>query len=271
MNSLKQSFFENGVTETFNTELFERDKLTNLQNIIYHYTKDQLIDHDHNLKIGEKLQIPFKKPVDDIFYENLLEKINQEDEIKKIINSEEIIDKFKIIFDNPEKFKICVFRCKIPMKKKKNYPWHQDEGTWYLFNDKYYRNKLMGILWLSINGSDNSNSIELLQKSHSFKKLLKHNYKKNMGYFSVDLKKKFKDLPIKKIKTKPGEGLIFHNLTLHKTSDFTHETNMVPRYSLDIRFYDKNKFLDYNVDFIYRFEKILRSFKIKFRRDGIKL
>ena len=97
--------------------MFERDKLTNLQNIIYHYTKDQLIDHDHNLKIGEILQIPFKKPVDDIFYENLLEKINQEDEIKKIINSEEIIDKFKIIFENPEKFKICVFRCKIPMKK----------------------------------------------------------------------------------------------------------------------------------------------------------
>ena len=188
MNYLKQSFFEKGITETFNTGLLENNKLVDLQNIIYRYTKDQLIDHDDSLRIDEKLQIPFKQPVDNVFYDNFLEKINQEDEIKKIINSEEIKDKFKIIFDNPEKFKICQFRCKMPMKEKKNFPWHQDEGTWYLFNDKYYRNKLIGILWLSVNGSNNSNSIEIIQKSHSFKKLLKHNFKKNMVYFGVYLK-----------------------------------------------------------------------------------
>ena len=271
MNYLKQSFFEKGITETFNTGLLENNKLVDLQNIIYRYTKDQLIDHDDSLRIDEKLQIPFKQPVDYVFYDNFLEKINQEDEIKKIINSEEIKDKFKIIFDNPEKFKICQFRCKMPMKEKKNFPWHQDEGTWYLFNDKYYRNKLIGILWLSVNGSNNSNSIEIIQKSHSFKKLLKHNFKKNMGYFGVDLKEKFKNLPIKKVETKTGQAVIFHNLTLHRTSDIEHEINMIPRYSIDIRFYDKGKFLDYNVDFIYKLEKILRNFNIKFRKDGIKL
>ena len=142
MIDLKKSFFEKGFTEIFNTGLFENSKLINLQNIIYHYTKEQLIDHDDNLRIDKKLQIPFKKPVDSTFCENLENKINQEDEIKKIINSKEIIDKFKIIFESPEIFKISLFRCKLPMIKKKSFPWHQDEGTWYLFNDKYYTNKL---------------------------------------------------------------------------------------------------------------------------------
>ena len=147
MIDLKKSFFEKGFTEIFNTGLFENSKLINLQNIIYHYTKEQLIDHDDNLRIDKKLQIPFKKPVDSTFCENLENKINQEDEIKKIINSKEIIDKFKIIFESPEIFKISLFRCKLPMIKKKSFPWHQDEGTWYLFNDKYYTNKLIGVLW----------------------------------------------------------------------------------------------------------------------------
>ena len=270
MNKHSTSFFNLGFTEVFDTQLNNNGKLDKIKSHIYDLTKEYLVDHDSNIDLDLKLKIPFKISVDQKFLDKFLREINGDSQMNTIVTSDEVKDKFKLIFDNPIKYQICVFRALLPLNIPKSYPWHQDEGSWYLFNDEYFRNKLMGIMWLSINGSNKSNSINLLEKSHSSKRLYRHSFKKGLGYFNANIGKSLNQFSINQVETKPGEALIFHNLTLHKTSDQLDSNKMIPRYSIDIRYFDEDKILNYNVDLLYKMEKILRKFKIKFHKDGIK-
>jgi hypothetical protein len=270
VNKLLSSFTDLGFTEVFDTRLNNSGKLDKIKLHIYNLTKNYLIDHDLNIDLDSKLKIPFKEEVDENFLNSFLRSINNDNELQKIIESEEVVDKFKLIFHKPIKYKISVFRALLPLKVPKLYPWHQDEGTWYLFKDKYFKNKLMGIMWLSINGSNILNSIELLQKSHNPPKLLRHNFQKGLGYFNAKIKDSLDLASVRQIKTNPGEALIFHNLTLHRTSNKMNDKKMIPRYSIDIRYYEEDKILNYDVDFFFKIEGFLRSLNIKFRKDNIK-
>jgi hypothetical protein len=269
MNKLLTSFRNKGFTDVFDTELSNSGKLDELKTVIYNLTKEKLIDHDSNISLNEKLQVPFKEEVSVDFLNRLHREINIHPDFQKIIDSEEVQEKFKLIFNNPVKYKFCVFRAKIPLNISKVYPWHQDEGSWYLFKDKDLKNKLMGIMWLSINGSDVSNSINLLEKSHLSLKLFRHSFVKGIGYFKARISASLSKLPVYRVHTKPGEAIIFHNLTFHKTSNDSSASKMVPRYSIDIRYYEKDEFLNYKVDFFYKVEGFLRLFNIKFRKDGL--
>jgi len=204
MNKLLSSFQDFGFTDVFDTGLNNNNKLDKLKLHIYDLTKNYLIDHDTNIDLDSKLKIPFKTSVDEIFLNKFLREINNDPELHKIINANEVQDKFKLIFDEPVKYQICVFRALLPLNVPKLYPWHQDEGTWYLFNDKYFRNKLMGIMWLSINGSNKSNSINLLKKTHLLHKLFRHSFKKGLGYFNVKIKKSLIPLSALQVQTYPG-------------------------------------------------------------------
>lgn len=270
MNKLLSSFKSEGFTEVFDTGLNDNGKLDELKLLLYDLTKDNLIDHDPNINLDLKLKIPFKEEVSEDFLNKLTRTINNHSVFQKIIDSQEVQDKFKLIFNNPKKYKICVFRALLPLNIPKIYPWHQDEGTWYLFKDKYFKNKLMGIMWLSINGSEKTNSINLLGKSHIPPKLFRHSFLKGLGYFNAKINKSLNKSLVSVVQTKPGEALIFHNLILHKTSNEINRNKMIPRYSIDIRYYEKDKFLNYKVNLLYKIESVLRKFNIRLRKDGIK-
>ena len=93
--------------------------------------------------------------------------------IDKIPSDADIVKKFELILKKPKLFPISLFRARFPEQKKVIYNWHQDEGTWMTSKDKNIIGKYPVTLWLSINGSNKNNSIQLIDNTHKYK-LLKH-------------------------------------------------------------------------------------------------
>jgi len=218
-----------------------KDTLNKLQILIYSLTKEYLEDHAESLELYQKLQVPFKKVPGDKLWKEVMTKVNSSKELKDLITDADIVKKFELILKKPKIFPISFFRARLPEQKKVIYNWHQDEGTWMKSKDKNIIGKNPVTLWLSINGSNKNNSIQLIENSHKYK-LLKHSQIEGQGYFNADVNVKLIDpSKIMTVETKPSEGIFFHPLTLHKSVDNNIKT-LKPRYSVDIRYYDDNLF-----------------------------
>ena len=230
-------------------------ELKNLQQKIYDITKKSLVDHDQKLSIEEKIQLKFKiKPTDE-FWSNLMKEINNSSELKNLIKSQPIKNTFKLIFENPEEFEISTFRARFPQQKRVLYNWHQDEGTWYLSKKKQHQGKFPATLWLSLNGASKKESIQLLKYSHK-KKLLDHQYVAGQGFFNIKNKEMINEKEIFTVETKPSECIIFHPLTIHRSVP-ADETNLRPRYTIDIRYYDQNFKANLKVEWKFLIRKII--------------
>lgn len=249
---MRKDFFDNGFTNVLKIDL--GNTLTNLQNKIYSCTKEHIIDHDSNLPLVQKIKLPFKKIPDKAVWSRAMNELNNSSELEDVINSNEILDKFKSIFKTPKRFNISFFRARFPDQERAIYDWHQDEGTWYMSNDKRNLNKFAATLWFSINGANKQDSIQLVKKSHKHI-LYNHTFIKGQGYFSAKLKEfKFDDNLICTVETNPSEAVIFHPLTLHRSVPYS--TNKLrPRYSIDIRYYDENEKLNYKTNFLFKLKK----------------
>jgi hypothetical protein len=261
--SQRELFYEQGFTNTF--KVFKEPSVLNkIKQMIYDYTKNDLENHDVNLDLDKKLTLKFKKQVSQDYATGLRRFITNSDEYNNIINHLDVKEKFKLIFKEPILYKINGFRWLLPTEENISLPFHQDECTWYLFKDNYYQNKLIGTMWLSINGSNKLNSIELIKKNQiKDLKLFDHKFIKNTGYFGGSVKKNIlKNNQNHSIETAPGEAIIFHNLTFHRTINDKNRDKMIPRYSIDLRYYDKNEFLNYSVDYIFKLKKLASKFNI---------
>ena len=254
---------QEGFSNTF--QVFNQpDVLSNIKKMIYDYTKNELESHDSNLSIDNKLKLRFKNKVNLEYQKKLRRYINYSEEFDKIINNEEIKKKFSLIFKNPVLLNINNFRVHIPTEGSPVFPYHQDQATWFLFKEKVYQDKPIGTMWLSINGADESNSIEIIKRPNDKLKLFDHKHIVGKGYFGANLSKKFLDNhKTYRVNTQPGEALIFNNFTIHRTVKSENNNNMmVPRYSIDLRYYDEDKLLTYDVDYRFKIKKILRKIKI---------
>ncbi len=254
---VNEDFINCGVTEVIDINL--GSNLLNLQNKIYEITKDMIEDHDPDISLIEKIRLPFKSIPSEQHWSRIMNEINQCDEFNKLINSNEIKKSFKLIFNNPEKYEICTFRARYPNQKRVVYNWHQDEGTWYLTKNSDLLKKFTATMWLSVNGSDETNSIQIIKYSHKKKRLYNHSFIKGQGYFKAkinddDIEKN----NILKIKTKPSQAVIFHPLTLHRSCPTENQIDPRPRYSIDIRYYDVEKKLDYKTNFLFNLKKLFR-------------
>ena len=233
--------------------------LIDLQKKIYLLTKDIIVDHDNSLPIEKKLILPFKKIPEKEFWSFLMKEINNSNELKNLISSKEIINVFKKIFKNPIKFDICTFRARFPGQKRAIYHWHQDEGTWYVSKRKDLINKLTATLWFSINGANEGNSIQLVRYSNK-KKLLNHSFVEGQGYFSAEINQSPNQNLVYTVNTNVSEGVIFHPLTLHRSViDKNDSQNMSPRYSIDIRYYDKDVNLNYKTSLLFKLKKYYKN------------
>lgn len=250
-------FYEQGFIEEFDIKIDE--KLKNIQEKIYLLTKDLIIDHDPTLSVNKKLNLPFKDIPDNKKWSNTMNEINDSKELKAIIEDDSIINVFKKIFKNPIKFPICTFRARFPNQKRVFYNWHQDEGTWYVSKNNKLEKKYTGTLWFSINGSDENDSIQLVKYSHT-KKLFDHRYVNGQGYFSAKIKDKIEEKLIYTVKTLPSQAVLFHPLTLHRSvSQNFEKINMRPRYSIDIRYYDRVAVLNYKTNMIFKLKKLIKK------------
>lgn len=251
----RDKFYEDGYLDVFKVEA--GSYLLDLQKKIYSITKDYLIEHDSNKSLDKKLTIPFRKIPERNFWSFFMNEVNKSQELENLIESQPIYNAFKNIFDEPCRFEISAFRARLPDEKRVIYNWHQDEGTWFL-SKKKLSNKLSATLWFSVNGSNYDNSIHILKKSHK-NKLLNHKFVDGQGYFSADLNETINDKDIYRVKTEPSEAVLFHPLTLHRSVSEGNTINMRPRYSIDIRFFEKKGDLKYKTNTLFKIKKFIKS------------
>ncbi len=88
--------------------------------------------------------------------------------------------------------------------------------------------------------------------------MLNHFFVKDQGYFNAKLDQEPNQNLIYTVKTNVSEAVIFHSLTLHRSViDNNEVSNMSPRYSVDIRYYDKDVKLNYKTSLLFKLKKIL--------------
>tara|TARA_B100001123_G_scaffold184448_1_gene211063 strand:- start:2908 stop:3690 length:783 start_codon:yes stop_codon:yes gene_type:complete len=251
-------FFERGFTEIIKVNF--NNELTNLQNLIYETTKNLLEDHDQSLSVEAKLKIPFKTAPSDEFWSKLMNTINSSKELKEVISSRSVSKCFETIFKQPVLFHVCPFRARLPDKKKFIYGWHQDEATWFLSRNEKIKNKFPPVLWLSINGANKTNSIQLVKFSH-LRKVFHHKLVDGQGYFNIKNPENLvKEENIHTLEVLPSEGVIFHPVTIHRSVVPHSDAKLIPRYSVDIRYYDENFKPKIKVDLLLRFRKAINIF-----------
>ena len=92
------------------------------------------------------------------------------------------------------------------------------------------------------------------------KKLLNHSFVKGQGYFNAKINHEPNQNLIYTVNTKASEGVIFHPLTLHRSVvDNSVNLNMSPRYSIDIRYYDKDVNLNYRTSLLFKLKKYYKN------------
>ena len=253
-----EDFLKKGFTEIINVPV--KKELDLLQKLIYSNTKNLLVDHDENLSIEKKVNVNFKEISPQKDWSNLMNIVNNSKELNSLINSEGIKSAFKKMFQNPEPFDICTFRARMPSQKRAIYDWHQDEGTWYLSKNKNHLNKFPATLWFSINGANKDESIQLIESSHN-NTLHNHNYVNGQGFFNIDNKKIIDEKKIYTVCMKPSEGVIFHPLTLHRSVP-TNPNNLRPRYTIDIRYFDRSFKPNFKVDYKFQIKRFFKNFSL---------
>ena len=181
----KSSYYKDGFTNVFQVNTSE--ELLALQTKIYDCTSNFLVSHDLDLHLSKKLQLPFKAIPSGDLWSDVMNEINQSRELNSLKESSTLIEKFSELFEKPKIYPISIFRARLPGQGRAIYDWHQDAGTWYLSKNKIVANKAPATLWFSVNGSDKTNSIQLIKYSHK-KRLYDHKFVKGQGYFSPNLK-----------------------------------------------------------------------------------
>jgi len=230
-------------------------RLAPLQEFIYEQTKDLIIEHDGDLPVEERLRLPFQGAPTSEDFSKVMRALDNSPEVLAVVQSPEVCAAFQRIFDtqNVKQFPISRLRAQFPNVGRSTYQWHQDEGTWYAIPVKDLAYKLPATLWLSINGADSSNSIEIILDSHR-SKLERHYKVEGQGFFNADVPESMANNDHRIITTLPGEGVAFHPLTFHRS---VVGTVIRPRYSIDIRFYsDESAGQRYPVSWRFRLERL---------------
>ena len=254
---MDQNFTYRGFTDII--KVSANEELKNFQKLIYLNTKKYLVEHNDDLTLEEKVNLNFKEMPSKELWSKLMETMNNSNELKSLINAEGIKLAFKKIFKNPQPFEISTFRARFPSQERAVYNWHQDEGTWYLSKNDNHLNKYPATLWLSINGATKEDSLQLVKFSHK-EKLYDHKFVKGQGYFSFKKEKDINSDEIITIEIKPSECVIFHPLTIHRSVPVK-KISLRPRYTIDIRFFDKEFQPKFKTDFSFRIKKF---FNIRF-------
>ena len=109
-------FNDQGFLEEFHIDV--GIKLRNLQQKIYYLTKDLIIDHNTDLNISDKLNLPFKFIPKNEAWSKIMTEINNSYELNDLIEHQEIINSFRKIFKNPVRFPISLLEQDFQIKKE---------------------------------------------------------------------------------------------------------------------------------------------------------
>ena len=71
---VRQNYFNKGFSDIFLINI--KDKLDQLQKVIYELTKEYLVDHDNTIEILERLNLSFKTIPDDKLWSKIMNQVN---------------------------------------------------------------------------------------------------------------------------------------------------------------------------------------------------
>jgi hypothetical protein len=232
------------------------DSLTAICNLLYDLTRSHLVDHETTLPIQEKLSLCFKETPPQNLWSAVMSEVNGSAAFLSVVHHPAIKRVFQQVFRAmPEIHPITIFRARLPGQQRAVYTWHQDMGTWYLSKNKSLINCPLYTLWLSINGADESNSLQFLLSSPPINRLFYHERVVGQGLFQARIPTSIEinDTSIVSIKAAASEGIIFSPFLLHRSAPET--KNLQPRYSIDIRYFNPAERQLFNTDLFFKIKR----------------
>lgn len=203
-----------------------------LHALIFQLTSHRLPDAVHERPLPERLRAPLEGASAEDF-SRLMNTVNASKELHDFVRLPAVAEGFREVLGvaEVEPFPIIRFRAQFPGLARSTYDWHQDEGTWYATRSKGLAGRLPPTLWLSVNGAEASNSIELLPGSHR-RGLHDHRVVDGQGFFRAAVEVP-EESPTRRVTCAAGEGFFFHPLLLHRS---VVSRAGPPRYSIDVRY-----------------------------------
>lgn len=248
--SLRAAYLRDGVTPVL--RVLSPQALVEAQTLIDAHLQPFYAPEVAALPLAERLRRPFAEPPPPQVWSALMARANDAPAIRGIIEAPEVRAVFEDALGGPvEPFPVSLFRARFPDQVRAHYDWHQDAGTWYVTRDGRLAEKAVATLWLSINGADAGNSIEILPRRGEAR-LRYHRPVDGQGRFRAAPQDIDTSGAIA-VACAPGEGVLFDQLTLHRSVPARPES--APRYSIDIRYYRPNERARYPVDLRFRLRR----------------
>jgi len=248
---LRAQYFDRGFTDCL--KILPLNSLEPLHSVIYDHIGPFLTPHPSDLPLHEKLRLPLAKSPSYEDWRKLMKRVNDSQDFADLVQlkSEEVRTLFSKLFGrDTHPFPVCRFRAQYPGIQRSQYDWHQDEGTYYGTTVKDLSFWLAATLWISVNGCNKDNSIELIPGSHQGR-LEYHKKQEGLGYFSAQVPRQFKSVTPYQVETEVGYGLLFHPLTFHRTRVISNPRDY--RFSIDLRYVPEGGWKRERFDVSFRF------------------
>ena len=129
-------------------------------------------------------------------------------------------------------------------------------ATWYAAKNQKLATVNPVTLWLSLNGADSANSIEIVPGTHKMR-LEPHVKIKGQGRFRL---KQFSlnDEPSVIVECEAGQGIMINQMTVHRS--VPDDSLPRPRYSFDIRYFSSGNYAPYDVAPSMRLRRVISAF-----------
>jgi ectoine hydroxylase-related dioxygenase (phytanoyl-CoA dioxygenase family) len=237
MTALADAYRSVGCTDV--CRVVDEEALEPIQQLIWELTGHLVPDEARERPLGERLRVPFAKTPTAEDFARLMNTVNASVELRRLTALPEVVSCFRAALgtDEIEPFPISRFRAQVPGIARSRFAWHQDEATWYAVPVKDLAYRLPATLWLSLNGADPGNSIEVIPRSHDYG-LAHHRFQEGQGYFHAAVPRAVAALDRCQATTRAGEGLVLHPLLFHRSIP---SSSGPPRYSVDVRYCPKER------------------------------
>jgi hypothetical protein len=232
MEVVSERYRTDGCTDV--RRIVEESALEPLQSLIWELTAHLLPDEVRERPLGDRLRQAFVRVPSRDDMAQLMNTVQASAELRAVRDLPGVVRSFEEVLgsDRVEPFPVLRFRAHVPDVPRTSFAWHQDEGTWYAEPVKALAARAPATLWLSINGADPTNSIEVIPGSHECG-LAYHRHHEGQGRFDAELPAAVEQLPRQRATASPGEGMFLHPLVFHRSVP---SPTGWPRYSVDVRY-----------------------------------
>lgn len=214
--------------------MFTAEDIKPIQEMIYDHMKEWLEGDTKGLTLVEKLRLPVRKDTPQSVGLALRKKMWPEVE-KFAATHPRVRQVFEVLLDS----KVCEpcstfqdFRGNLPVRGQPLTGWHQDNETFFVLGRKEWRHPNF-TMWISLNGAEENNAMELLPGSHTSGKLYAQHYGNTQRTLEEIDGELAKIKPLR-FSAQPGEAYFLTPMTFHRSVPNGQD---YARFSMDMRFF----------------------------------